>query len=372
MIEPNAFLLIVDGDEARQTRLSSMLDRYTHRHTVNTPAEALHLAENRRLDLVIMAVEQQDGSSTALLDGIRATLKNASTPVLIYGTEADEPQIAACLGAQGTDLVMLPTTRLEFNSRVNNLLHQRALEKRISDLVNVVIPIGIQLSAERDFDRLLETILIEAKELANADAGTLYLRTSSDTLRFVILRNDSLGMAMGGSSEVEIDLPEIPLYEADGAPNMHNVATHTALTTETVNIQDAYEAEGFDFSGTKSFDERTGYRSKSFLTIPLLNSANHVIGVLQLINARSAESGEIIPFDRELHPIIESMAGLATVALEATIREERLRRQIADLRIEIDEKRREQDVERITDTQYFRKLRDRAKDFRKGRGDTDQ
>ena len=68
------------------------------------------------------------------------------------------------------------------------------------------------------------------------------------------------------------DMPEIPLHDEHGTENHGNVASHVALTGETSAIGDAYEAGDFDFFGTKEFDERTGYRSKSFLTLPMKNS----------------------------------------------------------------------------------------------------
>src|SRR5690606_13667892 len=83
----------------------------------------------------------------------------------------------------------------------------------------------------------------------------------------------------------------------------------------TVNIKDAYEEIGFDFSGTRKFDEQTGYRSKSFLTIPMKNHENEIIGVLQLINAIDPVSGEIIPFSAENQQLVESLASQAAVAL---------------------------------------------------------
>jgi HD-GYP domain-containing protein (c-di-GMP phosphodiesterase class II) len=87
-----------------------------------------------------------------------------------------------------------------------------------------------------------------------------------------------------------------------------------ALTGETVNIKDAYEEEGFDFEGTKNFDKKSGYRSKSFLTVPLKNHENEIIGVMQLINARN-DKGEVIPFNLEMQKQIESLASQGAVAL---------------------------------------------------------
>ncbi|WP_142847892.1 HD family phosphohydrolase [Telmatospirillum sp. J64-1] len=179
-----------------------------------------------------------------------------------------------------------------------------------------VIELGIALSAERDKARLIETILMGAKEMTRADGGTLYLRTDDEQgLRFAIMRNDSLNIAMGGTTGAEIPYPPLSLFDAEGRPNHHNVATHTALNGKTVNIADAYSAEDFDFSGTKAFDERTGYRSQSFLTVPLRNHKNEVIGVLQLINARD-EFDRVIPFDPAFVPLIEALSSQAAVALD--------------------------------------------------------
>ena len=61
-----------------------------------------------------------------------------------------------------------------------------------------LIDIGLALSAERDINRLMERILLEAKDIGNADGGTLYIRTDEDTLKFEIMRTDSLGIAQGG------------------------------------------------------------------------------------------------------------------------------------------------------------------------------
>ncbi len=176
--------------------------------------------------------------------------------------------------------------------------------------------IGIALSAERDRDRLLETILEEAQKLCNADGGTLYLRTDDDHLAFAILRNNSLKVSLGGTTGKPISLPPIPLFDPSGSPNRHNVASAAAVMRKSVNIPDAYDAEGFDFSGTKAFDQRAGYRSKSFLTIPLVNGENRVIGVLQLLNALDPATGEVIPFRPEHKHTVEALASQAALALD--------------------------------------------------------
>ena len=188
----------------------------------------------------------------------------------------------------------------------DNLLH------RLKDLNEI----GIALSQQRDLNSLLETILEAAKRITHADAGTLYLHEHEQrVLRFEILRNDSLKTAMGGTSGVPISFYPIQLYDGAGNPNHAMVVSHSALSGETVNIPDAYMAKGYDFSGTKKFDAKTGYRSQSFLTVPMRNHENDVIGVLQLINAQDRESGAIVPFSTDDQQLLESLASQAAIAL---------------------------------------------------------
>ena len=179
-----------------------------------------------------------------------------------------------------------------------------------------LIDIGLALSAERNHARLTERILLEAISLTNSDGGTLYLRTEEDTLRFEIVRTGSLKIAMGGTTGVKIPFPPVRLYNAEtGEPNYNNVSAAAALSRKAINIEDAYTAEGFDFSGTKNFDQGTGYRSKSFLCIPLKNYSDEVTGVLQLINAQD-DAGKVIPFSPPIQRLVEALASQAAVAID--------------------------------------------------------
>lgn len=175
--------------------------------------------------------------------------------------------------------------------------------------------VGAALSREKDIDRLLESILVAAKNIAHADGGTLY-RVGDDrrSLRFEIIRTDSLGIAMGGSTGRKVPFAPIPLLEADGTPNVHNVAACAVNQDRTVNVEDAYAEAGFDFSGTRRFDTQTGYRSQSFLTVPMKNHEDEIIGVLQLINAQDA-AGTVRPFTGTDQRLAESLASQAAVVL---------------------------------------------------------
>jgi HD-GYP domain-containing protein (c-di-GMP phosphodiesterase class II) len=174
--------------------------------------------------------------------------------------------------------------------------------------------IGASLSAERDINRLLEAILTAAKSITRADGGTLYRLTEERTLRFEIVRTSSLRYYLGGTTGNPVPFYPIQLYK-EGKPNHGMVAAYAALTGKTVNISDAYTAEGFDFSGTRAFDQKTGYRSTSFLTVPMRNHEHEIIGVLQLINAQDPASGKILPFSASDQRLAESLASQAAVAI---------------------------------------------------------
>jgi HD-GYP domain-containing protein (c-di-GMP phosphodiesterase class II) len=174
--------------------------------------------------------------------------------------------------------------------------------------------IGASLSAERDINRLLEAILTAAKTITRADGGTLYRVTEDKALRFEIVRTSSLKYYLGGTTGNPVPFYPIQLYK-DGKPNNSMIAAYAALTGKTINIADAYTAEGFDFTGTRAFDAKTGYRSKSFLTVPMRNHEGEAIGVLQLINAQDPRSGEIVPFSASDQRLAESLASQAAVAL---------------------------------------------------------
>lgn len=175
--------------------------------------------------------------------------------------------------------------------------------------------IGLSLSAEKDTKALLEMIVIEARKLTNADAGTLYLLDKErQELTFEIIQNDSMDTKMGGTSGVDIDLPNVPLF-IDGKPNYKNVSSNVSLTGRTINIKDVYSTEGAAFPGPREYDAISGYRSKSMFVMPLRNHENEIIGALQLINAQDPETGDVIPFSDEYEELVASLASQAGVAL---------------------------------------------------------
>jgi HD-GYP domain-containing protein (c-di-GMP phosphodiesterase class II) len=191
-------------------------------------------------------------------------------------------------------------------------LSQSELAQRLEQLTEL----SVELSSNPDVSVLLERILKTAKDMTRADGGTLY-RISEDgrSLVFNISLNDSLDIYTGGTRGEPLLLPPIPLYTEDGNPNLTSVAAYAANMGISVNVEDVYQADVFNFSGMRRFDEQFGYRSQSFLTVPMRNHEGELIGVLQLINACSAETGKPCPFSQTDQRFIEALASQAAISI---------------------------------------------------------
>lgn len=189
-------------------------------------------------------------------------------------------------------------------------------DKELEDLAKNplahLIDIGIELSAEKDTTKILEHILLSAKAIGNADGGTIYSITEDNELKFETLLNDTLGMALGGTTGNPINFPTIPVF-VDGEPNSKALVALAAATKALVNIEDAYDTK-YDMTGARNMDAKTGYRTRSVLTIPMTNHEGELNGVMQLINAQDAD-GNVIPFTDDIEALIRSLASLAAVAL---------------------------------------------------------
>lgn len=343
-----ARILLVDDDIGRRDLLSADLTPRGYRLEIVTGAEAA-LAEVTcgSADLVLLAVEGREHNSDDLLARIKSS--GALAPVLMIGQRGTDPAVLGrLLEAGADDFITTPFHPAVVRTRVAAALerarlradvdaHLRSLQQLSYDLQDVILPLGVSLSTEKDTDRLLEKILLEAKKLCHADAATLYVRTKDDRLQFSIMLTDSLGIALGGASGAEIPFPPLRLKDpATGAPNHRNIATHVALHGHSINIADIYGSEAFDFSGTREFDRRNNYRSISTLTVPLKDNNDTVIAVLQLLNALDPITSKVTAFDSYQQLVVESLASQAAVVFNNQLlvqREQELLKFERDLQI---------------------------------------
>ena len=195
---------------------------------------------------------------------------------------------------------------------------EQALARQRRDL-HELNTIGVALSAQRDVRKLMELILSSSRQLTAADAGSLYLvergkdhdSTTDDQLRFTWTQNDSVPATFEEFT--------IPLAET-------TIAGYAALSGQAVNVADAYDLPaGSPFRYGRSFDERSGYRTKSILSVPMRDHQGEVIGVVQLINKKrdphvklqpvSVVEQQVVPFTPVDEELVTSLASQAAVAL---------------------------------------------------------
>lgn len=345
---PAARLLVVDTDPATSEPVCTELSRagYAVRRTDHA-GEAVAIATTDAIDLILLGLDQPGLNSSDLLGRLRVSA--AHIPVLMLGAADASPEaFARALDLGAEDYLRAPFNPTIVRTRVAATLDRRTLrvgaetglqklQQLSHHLQDVILPLGVSLSAEKNTDRLLEKILLEAKKLCHADAATLYVRTKDDRLKFQIMLTDSLGIALGGTAGTEIPFPPLRLKDPEtGAPNHRNIATHVALDGHSVNIADIYGSEAFDFTGTREFDKRNNYRSISTLTVPLKDNADEVIAVLQLLNALDPVDGQVVAFDSYLQLVVESLASQAAVVFNNQLllqRQEELLKFERDLQI---------------------------------------
>jgi HD-GYP domain-containing protein (c-di-GMP phosphodiesterase class II) len=214
-----------------------------------------------------------------------------------------------------------------FLRTVKNLYRRQFLERELKrkeellaakkDENQELLRIGIALSAERDNDKLLNDILWQLRHIACADAGTLYLlerdeATGEQKLRFKITQNDS--------NPTDYSEFVMPLSKK-------RIAGYVASTATVLNIEDVYKIPSrMEYGFNKDYDASTGYRSKSMLAVPMMDHKGEVLGVAQLINRKrdfdtripSPEDAEklVIPFSKDIEPIVLSLASQAAISLE--------------------------------------------------------
>ena len=277
------------------------------------------LLRNRH-DLVLIDADSKPIDCAALVRAIRAHFSPVELPVLISHGPATRAQRNAALAAGANDWLSKPIDADEAALRVDhcltlgsfyhsNKVNQHILEEEIKTRtakLDMLIDSSLMMSMEKSRSRLMKHILVEGQRLLNCDGGTMYLVTQENTLRFAERTRDD-----------HLPFEEIALYDAaTGQANDVYASTYAALHHETVTIDDVYRETRFDCSGTRMFDALSGYHTVSLLTVPMAPRGGKVIGILQFFNAKSAATGEIIPFPRDIIDLVGALAAQAAVALD--------------------------------------------------------
>lgn len=180
---------------------------------------------------------------------------------------------------------------------------------RQDEKLQKILNLGFEISQIKDIDLLLEKILGEARTFTNCDAGSIYVR-EGENLKFSYAQNDTMQRQLPAGRKLPYSTFSVPISN-------ESIAGYVASNGSILNIADVYELDGsYPFSFNRSYDEKTGYRTRSMLTIPLKNYRDDIIGVLQLINAMDGGGHQVIPFAGEDEEFIIHFANNAATAVE--------------------------------------------------------
>lgn len=260
-------------------------------------------------NLVLLDGMLENRDIVRILESIREASGFRFLPVLAILPRPNAPRRRELFALGCEDCLEGPfefSTVLE--GRIRVLLQAQSVCDRMAGELARLTEIGLALSSVHELQRLLDLIVLEARAINHADAGSLYtVDREAGVLRFQIIQNESQGVRLSTRERGGLDLPPVPLTTS-------NVSAYVAITGETVSIPDVYKAGRFDFSGPRRYDRLTGYRSQSMLVVPMRNHEDEIIGVLQLINAQKPGTGEIVPFhgaNVERTRALASQAGIA-------------------------------------------------------------
>ncbi len=177
-----------------------------------------------------------------------------------------------------------------------------------SQKLQQIIDLGVEIAQVQDIDALLEKILRGARRLVNADAGTIYIK-NDHSLKFSHAQNGTLQKRLPPGRKLIYETFSVPL-------DHHSISGYVASTGEMLNISDVYQLNGeVPYTFNPSYDQTTHYRTQSMLTIPLVNSEEQVIGVMQLINAQNGKN-EVVSFSISDVPLVRIFAGNVVMAIE--------------------------------------------------------
>lgn len=286
----------------------------------------------RHDDRLVVVASHDKWSQDHALQALQAAGKKPGCTLFLLG---DVDQFEALGPIAGAHLFPLPSSDTLWVSACNSVAGfapQQVAELQLqleraryeSDLL---VDIGRALSQERNTDRLLELILRKAREVTNADAGSVYIvEGESDdltarTLRFTESQNDSRDIEFQGFT--------MPVSAS-------SIVGTCVLAGEVINIPDLYKldktGEGnnpWGFVHDQSFDQKHGYQTHSIATIPMISARNQVIGIIQLINRRKpgvdslrgehAFEEKLLPFDDASINYATTLTSQACIALENSL-----------------------------------------------------
>lgn len=327
-------ILIVDDTADNLSLLAGLLKDVYRVRLANSGEKALAaLAVGDDLpDLILLDVVMPGLSGHEVCERLKADPRTQAIPVIFLTGMSSEEDESKGLALGAADYITKPVSPPILLARVQTQLLMRdalglleAQNIQLGDQVRrtglalgearaklaKLVEIGIALGRDTDRQALMQRALLGARDIANCEAVSLFMRTPENTLRIAFSTHERLA---AGSAE----LPLEPTRIGEGSDGRDRVAQRVARTGATVVVNDARmaSANGLDLDPLRRLAEAAGLSPLSVLGVPLKPRDGKVIGVILMINAQDSRTGVICPFDPEIIGFTEALAAQTAVALE--------------------------------------------------------
>jgi response regulator RpfG family c-di-GMP phosphodiesterase len=312
-------LYVEDDKKSAEKTLNILKKIFDHIVYAKDGEDGLQKYSENHIDLIITDIRMPKLDGISMLEKIFNIQPDVSVIIITAHNERDYYKDALNLNVDGyllKPLIMDELIHLLGNI-VDKIDYSSIQNRKLDYLLDAnkrLIDMGYQISNLKNYDLVLESILLSAKELTNADGGTLYIfNKEKNTLEFKIAINTSLNVHIGGSNNTTY-WDALNFYNNDGSLNKKNISIVSALEEKLINISDIYKSDAYDFSGAKEFDIEKNYKTASMLVMPMKNRENDLIGVIQLINKQFNK--QTIPFYKDDESIIKAISSQATMVIE--------------------------------------------------------
>ncbi|HUE96500.1 MAG TPA: adenylate/guanylate cyclase domain-containing protein [Longimicrobiaceae bacterium] len=344
-----AAVLVVDDNEMNRDLLVRPLRASGYAVSeASDGADALAMLRAEPFDLVLLDLLMPRMTGQELLQHLKGDADLRHLPVVVLSAVNDLDTIAACIQMGADDYLPRPFNQTILNARIRACLERKRLhdldalahrevltlseklEVRVQEATSEVyttneqlrrhlreltgmIDVARSIISVLDLDPLLVGIMELSKEVMNAEASSLLIMDpEAGNLRFLVATGKA-GEAMRGGT-VELG---------------RGIAGYVGKTGESLLIPDAYQDPRFD----PSYDQRTGFRTRSILTVPLRTNEG-VIGVVQVMNKIGGHA-----FDQHDLNLFESFASMAGISLQNARLFDQIRKMAEDLREALEKER---------------------------------
>ncbi|MEA3383363.1 MAG: response regulator [Campylobacterota bacterium] len=314
-------LLYVEDDEEIASKTINILKKFFDNiiYAKNGEEGFLKYNENH-LDLIISDIRMPKLSGIEMVEKIRKI--NNKIPIIFTTAHQEAEYYQSALDEDVKGYIVKPINIDKLIVLIKKVVDEIVDNyNTIKQTINIIelnkklINISYKIAIEKQYTQTLKIILESAKELTNADGGTLYLyNENKECLEFVIVINDTLNVQYNKDSSENLNFKSLPLYIDDNLPNNKNISVVSAMEDRLINIRDIYHSSSFNFDGALSFDKTHNYKTTSMLVVPLKTKDNELIGAIQLINKLDFNKN-VVNFIKDDEDIIVSMAAHASMVL---------------------------------------------------------